>query len=189
MMFRRHHRNDRDFMLYPEPPSHAGYASPPLDVDIGPEAYGFQGVSEGFPSYEPMYADAANFIHKDRTSPTSMYHDDAEVRMPPSNLSTASAPSAPSSTVGSPHSNPGQIAFMPEYQHTGLGVSPGIVNHGDYFNGTEYYSGPGMEEFSIPYDNKPSFVGELAQAPTSTSTPHKLASWGAITSSSAVAVG
>ena len=163
VLFRRPNQSDRDFMLYPEPPSHSGYASPPLDVDVSPDAYNFaHGIPEGFPSvgFEPVYTDATQFLHKGRTSPTSMYHDEAELQMP-SNLSTASAPSAPSSTVGSPHSNPGQLAFMPEYQqHTGLGVSPGIVGHGDYFNGTEYYSGPGMEEF-MHYDSKSSFVGEL----------------------------
>ena len=164
VMFRRTDQNDRDFMLYPEPPPHSGYASPPLDMDMSPDAFGFpHGISEGFPSagFDPMYTDATHFIHKGRTSPTNTYHDEGDVRMPPSsNLSTASAPSAPSSTVGSPHSNPGQLAFMPEYQqHTGLGVSPGIVGHGEYFNGTEYYSGPGMEEF-IHLESKP--IGELA---------------------------
>ena len=167
VMFRRPDHSDRDFMLYPEPPPHSGYASPPLDVDMSPDAYSFpHGIPDGFPSvgFEPVYTDNAHFIHKGRTSPTSMYHDEAEVQMP-SNLSTASAPSAPSSTVGSPHSNPGQLAFMPEYQqHTGLGVSPGIVGHGEFFSGTEYYSGTGMEEF-IHYDSKPSFVGELAHIP------------------------
>lgn len=161
IIFRGHHHNDRDCIPYPEIPR-AGYASPPLDldVDVSPDAYGFtQGVAGEYPlaGYDPIYADATNFVHKSRGSPTSMYHDEGEVRMPPSNLSTASAPSAPSSTVGSPHSNPGQLGFIHEYQHTGLGVSPGIVGHGDYM-----YSGPGMDDF-IPYD-KPSFVGEFAQA-------------------------
>ncbi|RYP69526.1 hypothetical protein DL771_006041 [Monosporascus sp. 5C6A] len=159
-MFRRPNRSQRDFMLYPEPPSHSGYASPPLDMDMSPDAYGIHhGVPEGFlPSaYEPVYTDATHFMVKSRTSPR-MYPDDGELRMP-SNLSTASGPSAPSSTVGSPHSNPGQLAFMPEYQHTGLGVSPAIVGNGEYFHSTEYsYSGPGMEEFSMPLDSKHSFV-------------------------------
>ncbi|RYO84588.1 hypothetical protein DL766_010554 [Monosporascus sp. MC13-8B] len=160
MMFRRPNHNERDFMLYPEPHSHSGYASPPLDVDMSPDAYSIpQGVPEGFlPSaYEPVYSDAAHFMVKSRTSPR-MYSDDGELRMP-SNLSTASGPSAPSSTVGSPHSNPGQLAFMPEYQHTGLGVSPAIVGNGEYFHSAEYsYSGPGMEEFSMPLDSKHNFV-------------------------------
>ncbi|KAK7753110.1 hypothetical protein SLS62_004841 [Diatrype stigma] len=148
VIFRGHHQNDRDCMPYPEIPR-AGYASPPLDldVDVSPDAYGFtQGMSSEYhpAGYDTIYADATNFVHKSRGSPTSMYHDDSEVH-----LSTASAPSAPSSTVGSPHSNPGQLGFIPEYQHTGLGVSPGIV--GDYM-----YSGPGMDDF-IPYD-KPNFV-------------------------------
>ena len=68
-----------------------------------------------------------------------------------------------SSTVGSPNSNHGQLAFFPEYQHTGLGVNPGIVDPSNYFSGTEYSTyPPGMEEFNMTFvDNKA--IGELAR--------------------------
>ncbi|KAI2619092.1 hypothetical protein GGS26DRAFT_595572 [Hypomontagnella submonticulosa] len=158
-------RSDPDFMLYPE--SHpTGYASPPLDMHhMSPNGFGIpRSVQEEFPQtsgYEagPIYPEAHNFMYHGRTSP-GMFGDEAELPVPASNLSTASAPSATSSTVGSPSSNNGQLAFFPEYQQSGLGTNPGIVGSGDYMTGTEYSAfGPGMDDFSMTFvDNKAGFV-------------------------------
>lgn len=163
-------RSDPDFMLYPE--SHpTGYASPPLDMHhMSPNGFGIpRSVQEEFPQtsgYEagPIYPEAHNFMYHGRTSP-GMFGDEAELPVPASNLSTASAPSATSSTVGSPSSNNGQLAFFPEYQQSGLGTNPGIVGSGDYMTGTEYSAfGPGMDDFSMTFvDNKAGFVGEWAR--------------------------
>ncbi|KAI5867144.1 hypothetical protein GGS23DRAFT_162677 [Durotheca rogersii] len=161
-MFSRH--DQQDFMLYPDP-HQAGYTSPPMELHMSPAGFGIpRSVQDEFQPAEydagPIYPDGHhNFVYSGRTPPT-MYPDDSELPVPPSNLSTASVPSAASSTVGSPNSNHGQLAFFPEYQHTGLGVNPGIVGSGDYVTGTEYtaLTGAGMDEFSITFESKPGFV-------------------------------
>ncbi|KAI0898109.1 hypothetical protein F4806DRAFT_494843 [Annulohypoxylon nitens] len=159
-----------DFMLYPEShhahhAHHTNYASPPLDMHMSPSGFGGipRSVQEDFPpttGYEvnPTYSNAQHFMY-DRTSP-GVFGEDGEMPIPPSNISTASAPSAASSTVGSPSSNHGQLAFFPEYQANALGVHPGIVGSSDYMTGTEYtaFSGSGMEEFSMPFDKQAGFV-------------------------------
>lgn len=153
-------------MLYPES-HHTGYASPALDMHMSPDGFGVpRSAHDDFPQTSgfevgPIYPDAHNFVYNSRTSPGT-YPDDGELPIPASNLSTASAPSAASSTVGSPNSTNGQLAFFPEYQHGGLGVNPGIVGASDYMTGTEYSPfGPGMEEFNMTFDNKA--IGELAR--------------------------
>lgn len=148
-------------MLYPE--SHTGYASPPLDMHMSPDGFGIpRSAHDEFPQtagFEagPIYPEAHNFMYNGRTSPGT-YAEDGELPVPASNISTASAPSAASSTVGSPNSTNGQLAFFPEYQQAGLGVNPGIVGSGDYLTGTEYSTfAPGMEEFNMTFD-KSGFV-------------------------------
>lgn len=143
--------NEQDFMLYPDPPTHSAFASPQMGMNMSPDTFTFPQAS----GFEPVYPDNSNLMHKGRTSP-AMYPEDGDMRMP-SNLSTTSATSAPSSTVGSPHSNHGQLSYMPEYQHNAFGANPSIVGQGEFYSGTEYYSGPGMEEFNIPYE-KAGFV-------------------------------
>ncbi|KAI1133923.1 hypothetical protein F5Y05DRAFT_254204 [Hypoxylon sp. FL0543] len=153
-------RQEQDFMLYPE--SHPNnYASPTVDMRMSPGGFGIpRSVQDDYPQASgfeagQMYPEGHNFMYNGRASP-SMFHDDA---VPPSNHSSASVPSAASSTVGSPSSNHGQLAFLPEYHQNSLGVNPGIVGASDYLTGTEYSAfGPGMEEFSMTFDNKASFV-------------------------------
>lgn len=106
-----------------------------------------------------------------------MFQEDREMGVP-SNMSTASVPSAPSSAVGSPQSTHGQPAPMPEWAHHGVALgSPGIVSH-DYFAGTEYSFAPpqGMEDlapFAYADTSKPpGFVGELPQTPRSVASQH-----------------
>ncbi|KAI2609302.1 hypothetical protein GGR54DRAFT_618549 [Hypoxylon sp. NC1633] len=159
-------RPDQDFIIYPAESHQAGFASPPLDMHMSPGGFGIpRSVQDDFPQTSgfevgPTYPEAHNFIYNSRTSP-GMYPDDGELPVHPSNLSTASAPSAASSTVGSPSSNHGQLAFFPEYQQGALSVNPAIVAS-DYLTGTEYstsaFPGPGMEEFNIPFDSKTGFV-------------------------------
>lgn len=101
-----------------------------------------------------------------------LFQEDREMGVP-SNISTASVPSAPSSAVGSPRSTHGQPAPMPDWAHQGVAMgSPGIVSH-DYFAGTEYSFAPpqGMEEIA-PFayadaSKPPGFVGELPHTPRS----------------------
>ncbi|KAI0472140.1 hypothetical protein GGR56DRAFT_108254 [Xylariaceae sp. FL0804] len=156
---------EQDFMLYPDSSPQTGYPSPVLDMGMSPESFGFpRGANDDLPQppvydMNAAYAEGSNFMYNGRTSP-AMFPDDGEMRIPPSNLSTVSVGSAPSSTVGSPNSNHGQLAYMPEYQRSGFGVVPGIVGSGEYFTGTEYstFPAPGMEEFTMAFETKPSYV-------------------------------
>ncbi|KAI1173709.1 hypothetical protein F4777DRAFT_427218 [Nemania sp. FL0916] len=154
--------HEQDFMLFPEPSTRAGYASPSLDMSMSPNGFGFsRSPQDEFitnPTIDPHHADVNTFLYRGKTSP-GVYADEGELRLPSSNLSTASAPS-PSSTVGSPNSNHGQLAFMPEYASAGISVNPSIVGSSDYFAGTEYtaFTGPGMDEFTMTFDSKSTFV-------------------------------
>jgi len=143
----------RDFMLFPESTMPQNYAASQMNLGISPEGYTYTQQ----PRYEQAsYTDAApQYMYNTRMSP-GLYHDDG-----PSNLSTASVPSAPSSTLGSPNPNHGQMTFVPE--HHVVNLTPGIVGHGhgEYFvTGTEYpYDNSGMEEYAMPqYEGKPDFV-------------------------------
>ncbi|KAI3330947.1 zinc finger protein [Ustulina deusta] len=154
--------HEQDFMLFPDSSAQASY-TPPMDMSMSPNGWGFSRSPPGntHPSFEhgPSHPDMNAFMYRGRTSP-GLYPDDGELRIPPSNISTASAPS-PSSTVGSPNSNHGQSAYMPEYPPSGINVNPTIVGSGDYFGGTEYsaFTGPGMEEFTtMTFDSKSTFV-------------------------------
>ncbi|KAH8160282.1 hypothetical protein CIB48_g7968 [Xylaria polymorpha] len=157
--------HEQDFMLFPDSSTRAGYTSPPMDMSMSPNSFAFsrspQDEFMANPAFENgmSHPDVNAFMYRGRTSP-GLYQDEGELRIPPSNLSTASAPS-PSSTVGSPGSNPGQLAFIPEYQPSGINVNPSIVGSGDYFTGTEYsaFTGPGMEDFTtMTFDSKSTFV-------------------------------
>ncbi|KAK6948429.1 hypothetical protein Daesc_010195 [Daldinia eschscholtzii] len=158
-------RSEHDFMLYPEAHHHqTGYTSPTMEMHLSPGGFNIpRSVQEDYrsaPGYEvsSIYPETHLMYNNNhnRASP-GMFPDDCEMPVPASSLSTASAPSeTASSTVGSPNSNHGQLAFFPEYQHTGLGVNPGIVDPSNYFSGTEYSTyPPGMEEFNMTFvDNK-----------------------------------
>ncbi|KAH7032879.1 uncharacterized protein B0I36DRAFT_240513 [Microdochium trichocladiopsis] len=146
-------------MLYPEPAMQQNFSTSQMDLSINSDAYSYTQQ----PRYDqaPSYTDAApQYMYNNKMSP-GLYHDDADLRGPSSNLSTASVPSAPSSTLGSPSSNHGQIAYIPEPQHHVLSLTPGIVGHGEYFaSGTDYaYHPTGMEEYAVPqFEGKPGFV-------------------------------
>ncbi|KKP00061.1 hypothetical protein THAR02_07847 [Trichoderma harzianum] len=126
------------------------YSSAPMDLSIGADAYGSYVrrapsqelyTSPSTISYEPSLYTADNtYIMNGPTSP-GMYGDDY---LPSSGLSTASAPSAPSSAVGSPLSNHGQI--MGDWTVQGLGIQPGIAN-GDFVEFSAF--GPnGLDDMS-----------------------------------------
>ncbi|KAF3055765.1 hypothetical protein GL218_07258 [Daldinia childiae] len=154
-MFPRH---EHDFRLYPEAHPQTGYTSPTLEMHMSPGAFNIprsvqedyrpvSGYEAGsmYPETHLMYSNNHN-----RASP-SMFPEDYE--MPASSLSAPSETA--SSTVGSPNSNHGQLAFFPEYQQSGLGVNPGIVDSSNYFTGTEYSTYPTMDEFNMAFvDNK-----------------------------------
>ncbi|RDA88948.1 hypothetical protein CP532_0675 [Ophiocordyceps camponoti-leonardi (nom. inval.)] len=151
------HQHDQ----YPEPPRHA-FASPQLGMGMCAEAAAF-GAGSGLTRGREMYPTTATTtgpamggfdpasLYGDayvlgRASPGS-YREDGDMRLPSSGLSTASAPSAPSSAMGSPQSNHGQLSAAAEWTTTpgGLAVQPSIVGN-DYMAGAEYFSGAGIDD-------------------------------------------
>ncbi|KAF7531177.1 hypothetical protein G7054_g9126 [Neopestalotiopsis clavispora] len=143
-------REEQDFLLYDQQVG-SGYISPPID-QYSPETM-------GFPFEISQWQDFSQMTYGGRASPGA-YAEDAELRVPPSNMSTTSASS---SNMGSPQSHNGQLAYntVPEYSHNALGVNPSIVGHENYFTGTEYssYVPVPMESYEMTYaDNKPGFV-------------------------------
>ncbi|KAM0315568.1 hypothetical protein ACHAO8_003799 [Botrytis cinerea] len=90
----------------------------------------------------------------------------------PSNYSTASGPSATSSTIGSPNSNHGHIVSVSEWG-SGLGINPSIVNYDNFGQGTDYNFSAGMEDFTVDFNSaKPGFVDpSILHAPFSATRP------------------
>jgi hypothetical protein len=172
--------DDCDFPLYPEAAPHPMYSSEFYHIgnmqgyDIDASAYGYQRTAQDpYPAFTgaPMY-EMAQAYATDKHSPHLLPVGSPEVRPPPSNISTASGPSASSSTMGSPYSSHGQPVPIPEWTvtTTGLGIQPGIVPYGDF---PEYnYGASGIDDQFVFTDlNKPGFVGECAKLPESASRP------------------
>lgn len=150
-------------MNYPDPPQGV-YPPTSMDMGISPESYGTY-PRPAHDTYPTSMAYEANALYADGPY---MYPDD-EMRVPSSNLSSASASS---SNMGSPLSNHGQLAPMPDWAAPqGLSSSPGIVDQNDYFAGTEYSFAPCIDGFNAHFDfaqaKGPGFVGELSQIPRS----------------------
>ncbi|KAK1723736.1 uncharacterized protein BDZ83DRAFT_625493 [Colletotrichum acutatum] len=161
-----------DYILYPEPPQGV-FSTAPMEMSIPADASYMFPTSMAMDHQPALYDN--NFMYQGRTSPG--LYEDAEFQLPSSNLSTASAPSAASSNVGSPQSHNDQPAPILDWAHPGIAVTPGIVPH-DYYNtaGTEYstYAGPGMEDFAtfeFANTKPPGFVGELPNASRTTLAP------------------
>jgi hypothetical protein len=117
----------------------------------------------------PLYPEATHqFVHGKQSPHLSPFESSPELRAPPSNLSTASGPSATSSAMGSPYSNPGQTVPAPEW-NSGLGISPSIAGGPyDTYSHEFSYRVAGMDELSFP-DVTKSFVGECAIPASSSS--------------------
>lgn len=180
-MLPRHMSEEHDQYgsMYPDPPQAAFSAAPTqpafsaaaLELGLSSDAY-YPRMSQDLPTttmgafeHIPFVSDGpASWPYGSVMSPPT-FQEDREMGMP-SNMSTASAPSAPSSAVGSPRSAHGQPAPVPDWATQGV-MSPGIVSH-EYYTGTEYSFAPtGMEDlapFAYADTSKPpGFVGELPQ--------------------------
>lgn len=155
---------------------------PTFNMDPTLVAYNFQRSAVAQDPYanpnfgsdqQPSHSDAAPDIVN--RSPTLYPTGSPELRGPiPSNLSSASGPSAASSAMGSPYPIHAQIpSAVNEWQsHSGLALAPTIA--GDYGYANEFNFGASLEhEFAFADMNKPmGFVGECASLPASTeSTP------------------
>lgn len=170
-MFTRQLAGNGDDLDYQDiPQSH--YSAPPMTSyeasiaadhlqyprQFGAAPYGFDNET---------WLNASN-MYEGRPSPPANAYDDA-------NLSSMSAPS-PTSSAGSPPSQPGQLAGGSPAEWPAAGnmvLTPGIAGHGgEYIAGSDFsgYSGA-MEEFPIDFTavqpKAPSFVGESAQVSTS----------------------
>lgn len=174
--------------VYPDPPHGTFSAAPPqptfsaaaMDMGLTSENY-YPRMSQDLPTtmscfeHIPFVSDGSlGWSYGGGMSPP-MFHDDREIGVP-SNISTASGHSAPSSAVGSPRSTHDQPAPMPDWNAQGV-MSPGIVGSHEYFTGTEYSFAPqGMEDltsFAYETTKAPGFVGELPQTPTSAPEQHQ----------------
>jgi hypothetical protein len=155
------HQNDNDdfTVRYDAAMSNPVFTSGPMGLTIPADAYGHM------TGFESRYPEApSNYILTSGTSPAA-YHEDGDLRMPSSSLSTASATS---SAIGSPQSNHGQMGSGPEWApHGGMGA-PSIVGN-DYISAAEYaafHGPPQMEEFAYdyhPHHNK-RFVGKSTKS-------------------------
>jgi hypothetical protein len=139
-------------------------------------SYSYPRTQEGYPastglSSSTMYAEAPQY-------------ESPDLRAAPSNYSTASGPSASSSTMGSPNSIHGHIVPGPEF---GLGLTPSIVNYNDYGHNEYTFQASGMDDFTLDFNptkaNPNSFVDPLilhppyAGRPSSASHPNEASAY------------
>ncbi|KKY34772.1 putative zinc finger protein [Diaporthe ampelina] len=146
-MLPRHMSEEQEHLssIYPDPPQGA-FSAAGMDLGLTSDVYfprlgqDFPPNMNGFDHHLPYAADGpTGWSYGGRMSPP-IFQEDREMGIP-SNMSTASAPSAPSSAVGSPQSTHGQPAPVPEWAGPqGVALSPGIVGSHEYFTGSEYNS-------------------------------------------------
>lgn len=156
-------QDDKEMTRYSDHHSHGvAYTSASMDMGIPADTYSaYAGsLATTMGSLEQtMYSSEhgmPSYILNTRTSP-STYHDDGDMRLSSSGLSTASAPSAPSSVVGSPQSHTGHLG-VPEWAT----MQPGIV--GDYMTGGDYptFSSSNVDDMStFDFTQAKTFVGEF----------------------------
>ncbi|ESZ93859.1 putative Metallothionein expression activator [Sclerotinia borealis F-4128] len=173
-MLSRHmgNENENDFALFPE----ANMYSQQFSYHGMPSFHIEHDASYAYPRTQDLYPTSTGF------DSTTMYSEipqnfigSPELRgAAPSNYSTASGPSATSSTIGSPNSNNGHIVSVSDWG-SGLGINPSIVNYDNFGQGTDYNFSAGMEDFTVDFNTaKPGFVGECENI--SRSTPRQCSS-------------
>ncbi|OBU00611.2 hypothetical protein VE01_01145 [Pseudogymnoascus verrucosus] len=160
---------EADFPLFTD--SHHIYAAevismnnlPTFNMDPALVAYNFQRstvtqdpyANPNFASEQHCKSEAAPEFAKG--SPTLYPTGSPELRCPlPSNLSSASGPSAASSAIGSPYATHAQIpsAISEWTSHHGLGLAPTIA--GDYSYANDFSFGASLEhDFAFADMNKP----------------------------------
>lgn len=149
-------QDDKSLSRYPEPHNIA-FTTAGMDMSIPADAYGAYAMTTMGGLEQSMYSTDAgvpSYVLTNRTSP-GVYPDDGEMRLSSSGLSTASAPSAPSSVVGSPQSHTGPMG-VPEWAN----MQPTIA--GDYMT-SEYpaFSSGSVDEMStFDFTHPKTFVGE-----------------------------
>lgn len=163
-----------DFEMFNEQ-THPHLYSPNYDLNM----QGFMESQGGFPfnrttahdsypqnhGYE-SYNDMQQF-HNDKHSPNFYPVSSPELHAPPSNLSTASGPSATSSVMGSPYSGHSHtVPAMVQGLAIGLQNStqgPSIAGFDNFPSAQEYsFPNSGMDTENAFTEMKPGFVGECA---------------------------
>lgn len=153
------------------PHSHATFSSAPLNTSMA--AFHLPRTTQDLPAsmagFEMNFTDAPGWGYSHNAMSPPMYHEEGVS----SNISTASAPSAPSSAVGSPQPMYGQPAPHQDWTHGVL--SPGIVDPSFAATGMEYssFTQPGVEDLAAyGYDTtkQPGFVSKSPQHLLATSS-------------------
>ncbi|CAD6447617.1 2327b58f-6206-4579-beb0-158c3c6ff53f [Sclerotinia trifoliorum] len=173
-MLSRHmgNQNENDFPLFPE----SNMYSPQFPYNGMPNFHIEHDASYAYPRTQDVYPTSTGFDSTTMYSEVPQnFMESPELRgAAPSNYSTASGPSATSSTIGSPNSNNGHMVSVPEWG-SGLGINPSIVNYDNFGQGTDYNFSAGMEDFTVDFNSaKPGFVGEypsILHAPFSATRP------------------
>lgn len=135
---------------YPEPPQGI-FSANSMDLPISPETYATYSHSE-----QDIYGNIASvpgYVLSNQGSPGLLAVDDS-----PSGLSSTSAPS---STAGSPQSNPGTfLSAVPEWNGQPSVVQPSIVG-ADYMSEYPAFTGANVDDMAAyDFTNAKPFVGE-----------------------------
>lgn len=167
-MLSRHmgNQNENDFPLFPE----ANMYSPQYPYNGMPNFQIEHDAAYAYPRTQDIYPASTGFDSTTMYSEVPQHFvESPELRgTAPSNYSTASGPSATSSTIGSPNSNHGHMVSVSEWG-SGLGINPSIVNYDNFGQGTDYNFSAGMEDFTVDFNSaKPGFVGECENISRST---------------------
>ncbi|KAF7881217.1 uncharacterized protein EAF02_007108 [Botrytis sinoallii] len=171
-MLSRHmgNQNENDFPLFPE----ANMYSPQYPYNGMPNFQIEHDAAYAYPRTQDIYPTSTGFDSTTMYSEVSQHFvESPELRgTAPSNYSTASGPSATSSTIGSPNSNHGHMVSVSEWG-SGLGINPSIVNYDNFGQGTDYNFSAGMEDFTVDFNSaKPGFVDpSILHAPFSATRP------------------
>ncbi|EMR84572.1 putative zinc finger protein [Botrytis cinerea BcDW1] len=163
-------QNENDFPLFPE----ANMYSPQFPYNGMPNFQIEHDAAYAYPRTQEIYPASTGFDSTTMYSEVPQHFvESPELRgAAPSNYSTASGPSATSSTIGSPNSNHGHIVSVSEWG-SGLGINPSIVNYDNFGQGTDYNFSAGMEDFTVDFNSaKPGFVDpSILHAPFSATRP------------------
>jgi len=152
----RHMSNENeeaDFPLYPDSSnmfSQSFQFNGALNYNM--DAFSYPRTQEGHPASTGLNSS---------TVYAEPQYESPDPRTAPSNYSTASGPSASSSTMGSPHSIHTHTVPGPEY---GLGLTPGIASYNDYGHNEYTFQATGIIDFTLEFNpvktNLDGFVGE-----------------------------
>jgi hypothetical protein len=170
-------QDEHDFPLYPDP---TNMFSP----------FPYSGVQnynmDPYPRPQEAYPTSTGINTSTNYAEASPYLESPDMRSANSNYSTASAHSAASSAMGSPHSVLNHIVPVPEWASNNMGLNPSIVGYDSYPQGSEYAFHPppdpsilhpysttpasatqSIENSVYPPPNYPSSPGSISQMPRS----------------------